>query len=86
MELLSFLIDDPVIAWFAFLALMLIVVAVASVWWRKMTGRSQADVAKPPAQVTKPTRFGNQIELVVLFLGLMLLLAFIGWIRNTFFG
>ncbi len=85
MELLNFLLDDPVIAWFAFLALMLIVVPVASVLWRRMTGRSQADVAKQPAQVTKPTRFGNQTELVVLFLGLMLLLGVIGWIRSTFF-
>ncbi len=83
---LNFLKDDPVIAWFAFLALMLIVVPVASVSWRRMAGRSQIDVAKKPAQVTKPTRFGNQTELVVLLLGLVLLLSVIDWIRSTFFG
>ncbi len=86
MELLNFLLDDPVIAWFAFLALMLIVVAVASVLWRRMAGRGQADVAKQPEQVTKPIRFGNQTELVVLLLGILLLLGVIGWIRSTFFG
>ncbi len=85
MELLNFLKDDPVIAWFSFLALLLIVVSVASVLWRRMAGRSQVDVAKQPAQVTKPTRFGNQTELVVLLLGLVLLLGVIGWIRSTFF-
>ena len=86
MDWLNFLKDDPVMAWFAFLAFMLIVVSVASVSWRRMTGRSQADGAKQPVQTTKPTRFGNQTELVVLFLGLVLLLGVIGWVRSTFFG
>ena len=86
MDLLNFLKDDPVIAWFAFLALLLIVVPVVSASWRRMAGRGQADVAKQPAQATKPTRFGNQTELVVLFLGLVLLLGVIGWVRSTFFG
>ncbi len=68
MDWLNFLKDDPVIAWFAFLALLLIVVPAASVLWRRMAGRSQVNVAKQPAQVTKPTRFGNLTELIVLFL------------------
>lgn len=85
MDWLNFLKDDPVMAWFAFLVLLLIVVSVASVLWCRMAGRSQADVAKQPAQVTKETRFGNQTELVVLFLGLLLLLGVIGLIRSMFF-
>lgn len=88
MELLNFLTDDPVMAWFAFLALLLIVVPAASVLWRRMAGRSQADVAKQPAQVTKPTgdtRFTNHIQtdLFILFLGvvgLVLLLRVIGYL------
>ena len=86
MDLLNFLKDDPVIAWFAFLASMLIVVSVASVLWHRRAGRSQGDVAEKPAQVTKPTRFGNQSELIVLLIGIVLLLALIGWIRSIFFG
>ncbi len=86
MDLLNFLMGDPVIAWFAFLALMLIVVSVASVLWRRTHGRSRDDVAKQPAQVTKDTRFGIQGDLIVLLLGLVLLLSVIDWIRSTFFG
>ncbi len=86
MDWLNFLKDDPVIAWFAFLALMLIVVPGASVLWRRTHGRSQADVAKQPARVTKDTRFGIQSDLIVLLLGLVLLLSVIDWIRSVFFG
>ncbi len=68
MDWLNFLKDDPVMAWLAFLALMLIVVPAASVLWRRTHGRSQADVVKQPAQVTKETRFGIQSDLIVLFL------------------
>ncbi len=86
MDWLNFLKDDPVMAWFAFLALLLIVVSVASVLWRRMAGRSKVNVAKQPAQVTKDTRFGIQTDLIVLLLGLVLLLSVIDWIRSTFFG
>jgi hypothetical protein len=51
-----------------------------------MSGRNPVDAAKQPAPVIKPTRFGNQTELVILFVGLLLLLAVIGWIRSAFFG
>lgn len=86
MELLNFLHEDPMIAWFAFLALLLILVPAASVLWRWMTGRNQPSTAMPPARGTKPTHFGNQTELVVMLLGLVFLLAAIGWIYDIFFG
>lgn len=86
METINFLCEDPVIAWLVFLGLLVIIVPVASVLWRRMSGRSPADTVRQPVQATKPTRFGNQTELVILLLGLLLLLLVIGWIRSTFFG
>ncbi|MCR4299392.1 MAG: hypothetical protein NUV75_11715 [Gallionella sp.] len=86
MEFVSFLREEPMMAWFVFLALLVTIVPAASVLWRRMFGRGQAEVAKPPVHETKPTHFGNQTELVILFLGLLLLLAVIGWIRSAFFG
>ena len=89
MATLNFFRDEPVIAWLVLLGLLLLIVSVASVLRNSMPGRSKVKVVKQPAQIVKPTRFGNQTDLIVLFLGflgLMLLLAFIGWIRSTFFG
>lgn len=86
MEFLNFLREEPVMGWFVFLALLVTVVPVASVLWRRIFRRNQAKVEKQPTHETKSTHFGNQTELVVLFLGLLLLLAVIGWIRSTFFG
>ncbi len=86
MEFLNFLREEPMMAWFVFLALLVTIVPAASVLWRRMFGRSQAEVAKQPAHETKPTRFGNQTELIILLVGLLLLLLVIGWIRSTFFG
>jgi hypothetical protein len=37
-------------------------------------------------RATKPVRFGNQTELVLIFVGILLLLAIVGWIRPVFFG
>ena len=85
MEFLNFLREEPVMTWFVLLAILLIIVLVVSALWRSVSGRNSIDAAKQPAQVTKSTRFGNQTELVILFVGLLLLLAVIGWIRGTFF-
>ena len=86
MEFLNFLREDPVMAWLMFLGLLLTVVPVVSVLWRKMSGRNLLDEVKQPAQATKPVRFSNQTELIVLLVGLLLLLAVAGWIRSAFFG
>ncbi len=86
MEILNFLREEPTMAWFAFLALLVTIVPLASVLWRRMSGRSRTDAAKPPVHDFKPARFGNQTELILLLAGLLLLLALIGWIRSTFFG
>jgi DMSO/TMAO reductase YedYZ heme-binding membrane subunit len=85
MESLNFLREDPVIAWLVFLALLVTVVPMVSVLWRRLSGRSLVDAAKRPVQVTKPTRFGNRTELIILLVGFLLLLAVIGWIRSTVF-
>lgn len=86
MEFLNFLREEPVMAWFVFLALLITVVPATSVLWSRIFRRSQAEVKKQPVHEAKSTHFGNQTELIILFVGLMLLLALIGWIRSTFFG
>ncbi len=84
MEFLNFLREEPMMAWFMFLALLVIIVPVVSMLWRRISGRGQAEVAKQSVHETKLARFGNQTELVVLLVGLMLLLTLIGWIRSAF--
>lgn len=86
MEFLNFLREDPVMAWLVFLGLLITVVPVAAVLWRKMSRSKPIDKPTTPIQAVKPTRFGNQTELIILFLGLLLLLVVAGWIRATFFG
>ena len=86
MEFLNFLREEPVMAWFVLIAFLVTIVPVASVLWHRMSGRNPVDAAKQPAPAIKPTRFGNQTELVILIVGLLLLLAMIGWIRSAFFG
>ena len=86
MEFINFLREEPVMAWLVFLALLLTIVAAVSVLRRKMSGRNPIDVAKQPVQTTKPVRFGNQTELILVLGGILLLLAIIGSIRTIFFG
>ena len=82
MEFLNLLREDPVIAWLVFLGILITVVPVASVIWRKMSGR-QIDMPRQPVQKTRPVRFGNRTELILVFVGLVLLLALIRWIYVT---
>ena len=86
MEFLNFLREEPMMAWFAFLALLVTLVPAVAMLWRRMSGRKPVDAAKQPVHDTKPTRFGNQTDLIILLVGLLLLLAVIGWVRSTFFG
>lgn len=83
---MNFLREDPVLAWLVFLGLLLIVVPVAAMLWRKKPGHNPVDEMKHPARATKPIRFGNQTELALLLVGIVLLLAIVGWIRQIFFG
>lgn len=78
MEFLNVLREDPVIMWLVFLGLLITIVPAALVLWGKISGRNPVDAENAPVQATKSTRFGNQTELVILFLGLLLLLAVIG--------
>ena len=86
MELLNFLREEPVMAWLVFLGLLITIVPVAAMLWRKMSGRNPVNEVKQPVRATKPVRFGNQTELVLIFVGILLLLAIVGWIRPVFFG
>jgi hypothetical protein len=84
MEFFNVLREEPLIAWFVFLALLVTVVPAVSLLWRRISGQPVA--AAQPLEATKSTRFGNQAELVVLFLGVVLFLAVTGWIASTFFA
>lgn len=89
MEFITFLREDPVMAWLAFLALLIIIVPALSVLWRKMSGGNLQGKAIIPAKAAKPAKpahFGNQAELVIVLAGLLIVLAVAGWIRATFFG
>jgi hypothetical protein len=84
MDFLNFLREEPMMALLVFLGLLLTVVPVSALLWRKISGRNPVDELKQPVRVTKPVRFGNQTELVLMFFGILLLLAIISWIRNYF--
>lgn len=86
MEFLNFLRAEPMMAWFVCLALLLTIVPVISVLWRRRSGRGQTEITKQTAQATKPVHFGNQAELIILLVGILLLLAVISWIYDAFFG
>jgi hypothetical protein len=84
MEFLNFLREEPVMASLVFLGLLLTVVPVAAMLRRKKPGHNPVDEMKQLARGTKPVRFGNQTELALLFVGIVLLLAIVGWIRRIF--
>jgi hypothetical protein len=83
MEFLNFLREDPVVAWLVFLGLLLTVVPLAAVLWRKLTGSKTAEEVKQPERATRPFR-GIQRELVLVVVGILWLLAIIGGIRSFF--
>jgi hypothetical protein len=84
MEFLNFLRDDPVMAWLVFLGLLLTVVPVAAMLWRKLSGRKTAEDVKQPVRTNRPFRFGFQTELVLVLVGILWLLAIAVGIRNIF--
>jgi hypothetical protein len=84
MEFLNFLREDPVTAWLVFLGLLLALVPVAAVLWRKMSGRKPMEETRDPARVAKPIRFGNQTELFLIFVGILFLLSIAAWIGGIF--
>ena len=77
MELLK---SDPVLAWFALFAVVLVIALLASAMWGKAPKRAER------AQTEKSTRFlGTQMDIAILIVGLVLLLATISWIREALF-
>ena len=68
------------------LALLLTIVPVISMLWKKIFGGNTKNFPRPTKQTTKSTHFGNQTELIILLLGLVFLLILISWILSRFFG
>lgn len=85
MEFLNFLKEEPAMGGFALIALLVTVVPLASVLWRKIFGRKQAEAEKQPERDTGSTHFGNRTDITLLIIGLMVLLALISWVYGTFF-
>jgi len=84
MDFLNFLREELVMAWLVFLGVLITVVPGAAVLWRKMSGRKPVAEVNQSVQETKPVRFGNQTELFLVLVGILLLLAIAVWIRNIF--
>lgn len=59
---MNFIREEPMMAWFVFLVLLVAIVPVVSVLWRRVTGHSQAEAVKLPVYEAKPTRFGNRLS------------------------
>ncbi len=68
------------------LAFLLIIVPVINMLWKKIFGGDTTDLPGPAIQTTKSTHFGNQTELIILLLGLVVLLILIGGLLSLFFG
>lgn len=86
MEILNFLRDEPVMRWFALLALLVCGAPIASALWCRMPGRQRVQAVEDPARHSEPVHFGNRIEVTLLLIGFCLLLALIGGVRGTFPG
>ncbi len=68
------------------LAFLFIIVPVINMLWKKIFGGNTTDLPGPAIQTTKSTHFGNQTELIILLLGLVVLLILIGGLLSLFFG
>ena len=72
--------SDPVLAWFALFAIVLVIALLASAIWGRAPKR------EAHAQTGKSTRFlGTQMDIAILIAGIVLLLATIGWICAALF-
>ncbi|HUF24267.1 MAG TPA: hypothetical protein VMN81_09080 [Vicinamibacterales bacterium] len=71
--LVKLITEDPIIAWFAVLALLLVIGALGqAVWDRRRAGAKSKVVA---ATELKTTSFTNRTEILILFIALTVLLA-----------
>ena len=85
MSFVHFLIEDPVVALFVLLVLLLTVVPmVAGLLSRRKTARS-GKASAPPQELPTSRFLGTQMDLAILIFGLLLLLALIAWVHKTFF-
>lgn len=80
MEFLDFVRGEPVMGWFAFLALLITLVPLASVRWRTKFPSSPEHKKMRPVQEVRSTHFGNRTEILILLVVLVCLIALIGGI------
>lgn len=86
MEFFNFLREQPAMAGLVLLAVLITIVPVANMLWKKIFGGNTTNLPKPATPATKSTHFGNQTELIILLLGLVVLLILIGGLLSLFFG
>jgi hypothetical protein len=85
MSFVHFLMEDPVVALFLLLALLITVVPiVAGLLSRRKDARSDT-VDALPKELPSSRFLGTQMELAILIFGLLLLLALAPWVYKTFF-
>ena len=85
MEFLNFLREQPAMAGLVLLALLLTIVPVINMLWKKIFGGNTTNLPRPTKQTTQSTRFGNQTELIILLLGLVVVLVLISGLLTLFF-
>lgn len=80
------LLMDPVVALLVLVVLLVTVVPLVMGWFSRRKAR-HSETVKTVAKDPPTTRFlGTQLDLAILLIGLLLLLALVGWVRKTFFG
>jgi Na+-transporting methylmalonyl-CoA/oxaloacetate decarboxylase gamma subunit len=88
MKFVNFLIDNPVMAWLAFLALLVTLVPAASWLFRRIFPHEEKTdkPAKTVESEDNSVRFlGTQLDIAILILGLLIIMTLIGWICQIFF-
>lgn len=72
-EVVKFITEEPIIFWFALLALLLVTAALGQVAWDRRRAGAKPKVVAATESKTKP--FNNRTEILILFVVLTALLA-----------
>ena len=85
MSFVHFLMEEPVVALFLLLALLLTVVPILAGFLSRRKKTRSDTVDAPPKELPSSRFLGTQMDLAILIFGLLLLLAMAAWVYKTFF-